>query len=359
MTHAHRPDVDAPAASSKPTPFADLNAVLGELVDGARRRLGGDFVGAYLQGSFALGDFDAQSDVDFVIAVDRDLDEGELASLQALHETLHDRPNPWAQRLEGSYFPVAILRRWSLSPRDPPGQPPRPSDWADPGTGGRPPRVYPVLFKGNGERRLVRSEHDNTQVVRWVTRERGITLSGPPATQLIDPIDPQALKDEATALITESGWRNDPSQMGSRWLQAFFVLLFCRLLHTARHGDVVSKKAAADEACAILDPRWTPLIRSAQAARLEPAEIGRATADPRELAATLDFIDDVVRRVGESDGTHAPQRARDVIARALALKKQGARAPGAVHADLRGGPNGRRSGFTPPPIRPGGRGRRG
>jgi predicted nucleotidyltransferase len=38
--------------------------VLGELVSGARAVLGSNFAGAYLQGSFAVGDADEQSDVD-------------------------------------------------------------------------------------------------------------------------------------------------------------------------------------------------------------------------------------------------------------------------------------------------------
>ena len=41
-----------------PTPYPELNQVLAELVSGIQRILEHDFIGAYLQGSFALGDFD-------------------------------------------------------------------------------------------------------------------------------------------------------------------------------------------------------------------------------------------------------------------------------------------------------------
>jgi hypothetical protein len=41
-----------------PTPYADLNQVLRELVSRIIDVLENDFVGAYLQGSFAVGDFD-------------------------------------------------------------------------------------------------------------------------------------------------------------------------------------------------------------------------------------------------------------------------------------------------------------
>src|SRR5450432_717950 len=41
-----------------PTPYGELNSVLAELVVGAQAVLGDNFRAAYLQGSFAVGDFD-------------------------------------------------------------------------------------------------------------------------------------------------------------------------------------------------------------------------------------------------------------------------------------------------------------
>jgi hypothetical protein len=55
----------------------------------------------------------------------------------------------------------------------------------------------------------------------------------------------------------------------------------------------------------------------------------------------------------------ADSRARDVIARALAQKKQGGPAHGGAPGRSTAAQGPRRSGFTPAPIRPGGRGRRG
>jgi hypothetical protein len=40
----------------EPTPYNDLNAVLVELVARVKKVLGSQYVGAYLQGSFAIGD---------------------------------------------------------------------------------------------------------------------------------------------------------------------------------------------------------------------------------------------------------------------------------------------------------------
>jgi predicted nucleotidyltransferase len=52
------------------TPFDDLNELLVELVVGVKEVLGDNFCGAYLQGSFAVGDADARSDVDFVVVTE-------------------------------------------------------------------------------------------------------------------------------------------------------------------------------------------------------------------------------------------------------------------------------------------------
>ena len=44
-------------SAKEPTPYADLNLVLCEVVGRVKKLLGKQFVGAYLQGSFAIGDF--------------------------------------------------------------------------------------------------------------------------------------------------------------------------------------------------------------------------------------------------------------------------------------------------------------
>jgi predicted nucleotidyltransferase len=52
---------------AQPTAFPDLNEVLRELVSSVQAILGENFCGAYLQGSFAVGDADEHSDVDFIV----------------------------------------------------------------------------------------------------------------------------------------------------------------------------------------------------------------------------------------------------------------------------------------------------
>ena len=283
------PGVTTRPINASPTPYAALNVVLIHFVERAREQLGDNFVGAYLQGSFALGDFDEQSDVDFLIVVERDIGDAEVPVLNALQTVIHDFPPPWGHRLEGSYFPATILRRRSDSPREPEGAPPRPPSWTDPGTGIAGPRAYPLLFLDHGARTLVRSEHDDTRVVRWVARERGIVLVGPDPRSLIDEVSADALRIEMreTMARVAAKWSSDPGALDVHWLQAFAVGLYCRMLHTLETGAVTSKRAASRWAATALDARWQPLIAASAQAR-PSASLG--PADPHLVAETRAFM---------------------------------------------------------------------
>lgn len=146
-----------------PTRYPELNDVLRELVDGVRAILDANFVGAYLQGSFAVGDADRHSDVDFVVVTDGDPDQTEEAALQELHARLFTLDVPWAQHLEGSYVPKDLLRH------------------ADPARA-------KFLYLDNGAGELIRDNHCNTAVVRWSLREHGVVLAGPDPKLLIDAV---------------------------------------------------------------------------------------------------------------------------------------------------------------------------
>ena len=64
-----------------PTPYPEVNRVLRILVVDVRAALDESFVDAYLQGSFAVGDFDEHSDCDFIIVVRDELTERQIAQL--------------------------------------------------------------------------------------------------------------------------------------------------------------------------------------------------------------------------------------------------------------------------------------
>lgn len=253
-----------------PTPFPNLNAVLSEWLSAVQAALGDHFVGAYLQGSFAVGDFDDDSDVDFLVVIQEELSDAQLSELQSTHARIYDLSSPWAQHLEGSYFPLNALKRC-----DPSGAQP----W----------------YLDNTSKVLVRSSHDNTLVVRWVVRERGITLAGADPKILIDPVTVGDLRGEVRRTMRETReWSEEIFDgrclMDNRWAQPYVVLSYCRMLHTLHTGTVESKLAGAQWAKNALDSRWTGLIDRAWEERPDPSWKVRQPADPDDLRRTYDFI---------------------------------------------------------------------
>ncbi len=249
------------------TPYPDLNNVLNDLVDSAQKVLDDNFVGVYLQGSFAIGDFDLHSDVDFIMATKEALSINQIEALQAIHERIYRLDSPWAQHLEGSYFPREVLRHITE---------PRAKLW----------------YLDNGARSLIKSDHCNTRIVRWVVRENGVTLAGPAPKTLIDPISVKLLRNEISAVIT--GWGQNiidhPDRYNNRFYQSFIVLSYCRMLHDLYQGFPGSKQAGARWAKNNLDPSWSDLIDRTWDARPNPSISVRQPADAEDFEKTLNFV---------------------------------------------------------------------
>ena len=263
-----------------PTSYEELNAVLEELVTSVQAVLSGSFVGAYLQGSFAIGDYDEHSDVDFIIAIADELSDDQVSALQALHERVYALDSEWAKHLEGSYFPLAILGDHLACDRD-------------------------LWYLDHGSRRLVRSDHCNTLVVRTVLREHGIALAGPKSTTLLSPIPVVVLRREIRDVIRDWGEEIllDPDRYRNRFYQGFIVLSYCRMLHDFITGRPGSKRSGAAWAKANLDVKWSRLIDRAWDTRANPAVSVRQPANPADFASTLEFIklimQETERRAGE------------------------------------------------------------
>ena len=250
-----------------PTPYPELNTVLQELVESVQAVLKDNFVATCLQGSFAVGDFDRHSDVDFIIAIEEDLSDTHLHSLQAMHERLYHLESEWTQHLEGSYFPKNVLRCYAQS-------------------GGQ------LWYLDHGSQLLVRSDHCNTVVVRWTVREHGIALAGPSPATLVDPIPVEALRQEIMATIRDWGQQilDEPERYNNRFYQTFIVLSYCRMLHDLHTGSAGSKRAGAEWAKPALDPCWAGLIDRAWDGRPNPALSVRQPADPADFKSTLEFV---------------------------------------------------------------------
>lgn len=246
------------------TPFEELDGVLDGFTSAVRGILGSTFVGAYLQGSFALGAGDRQSDCDFIVAATV-LPSGRAeAELRRLHDEIPARAGFWTRHLEGSYADVTSLR----------------------GTGGLGERW---LFCDHGHRELIWDTHCNSLHTRWILRNHGITLAGPPIADLVDEVPPQAMRDAMRAALpgVMAGLRAW-APFDVAWTQRYAVSTYCRVLYTLRTGEVASKQGALEWAGSNLDPAWRPLLTQVAQDRAlgwDPADPPR----PGSLEAAYEF----------------------------------------------------------------------
>ena len=250
-----------------PTPYSELNQVLAELVSRMQHILRDDLVGAYLQGSFAVGDFDQHSDVDFIVAIEDDLTSRQVDALQVMHDRVYQLESPWSQHLEVSYFPRETLRHPSK-------------------------RGLELWYLDHGARSLIRSDHCNTLLVRWVVREKGVSLAGPAPDTLVSPISRGLLREEIFETLVGWGQKilDDPTPFKNRFYQGYIVLNYCRMLHDLRRGYPGSKREGAAWAKSVLDPSWSDLIDGAWDCRPDPAQKVRQPPDPKDFERTLKFV---------------------------------------------------------------------
>ncbi len=251
---------------SYPTTYPDVNSSLQELLSGVQIALGDRFVGLYLYGSLATGDFDPnRSDIDFVVVTTGKLPEEMISALGSMHTQLAASGSKWAKKLEGTYLPQTTLRRYK--PDDGP---------------------FPCINEG----KYYLAHHENDWIIqRHVLREHGVVVAGPALLQdWIDPVGPDELRRAVLKFLRE-WWvpmLKNPDQLHSREYQAYATLSMCRALYTIQYGSIVSKSAAAAWAQDTLDKHWTGLIV-------------RALAWPRgeqlnALDNTLGFIRYVLKR---------------------------------------------------------------
>lgn len=255
-------------------PYPELRDVLRAFVDEITTELAQNLVGVYLVGSLASGDFDLDSDVDFLVVTQADLTAANQKSLQDVHQKVHDSGSYPARHLEGSYITISDL-----------------NDWGSVGE-------KKLTYFDNGSTQSEQSTHDNNWHVRWILRERGITLVGPEPATILLPIP----RSELTNEMKKSLWQvmdffqadiNRPLRFwNSRFGQSFTVLTCCRMLHTLHTGTVQSKKAGLEWAKEFVDPRWVQLIEQAWLER-EGVRFGvkiSQRAESKRLNDTLEFI---------------------------------------------------------------------
>ncbi len=227
---------------SSPTTYPEINTLLDSLLSNVQSVLGDQFVGLYLYGSLASGDFEPESsDIDFLVVTRSELPDTLVNALGRLHGRLWNSGSHWAAKLEGSYLPLQWLARYD------PAKPP-----------------IPHVNEG----KFYMAGHGSDWVIqRHVIREHTVALAGPDVRPLIDPVGPDELKSAVTGVLREwwAPMLDDPSFLKRNDYQAFAVLTMCRALYAFEHGTIVSKPVAARWAQQMLGERRSTLIQRALA----------------------------------------------------------------------------------------------
>jgi len=237
----------------------EIAFVLEQLCSGAQTVLGDYFVGLYLYGSLASGDFNPlSSDIDFMILTADELPPDKIAALAVLHGRLSASGQKWARKLEGAYVPQRVIRR-----HDPVSAP------------------CPTVNEG----RFYRAGLGSDWVIqRHILREQGVVLAGPALPSLIDPVSPDNIIRAVQETLREwwAPMLAEPSRLHSREYQAYAVLTMCRALYTLRSGIIVSKPAAA---------RWAQeWVEEGRAGLIENALAWPEGSQPDQFAETLEFL---------------------------------------------------------------------
>ena len=256
-----------------PTPFGDVNTVLVDLLGRIQAILDCQFVGLYLYGSLALGDFNPQtSDIDFAVVTQHDLSDEVISRLRAMHAQFDHSDSPWAGKVEAAYIPLEALKHaHSVT------------------------TLYPQVEKGT-ELFLAPLEA-GWPFQRYSLRERGVVVSGPRPVVFTDPVETVEMRRAAVSIL--SGWQKQASQdpgwiawVRQRSSQAFVILTICRMLYSLETGAVASKPAAAHWAQKTLEAGRGQLIQCALANQHSRQEISDI-----ELMETLDFLDEALKRI--------------------------------------------------------------
>lgn len=262
-------------------PYPELPSVLDQFVEAVHDLLSDNLVGVYLVGSLAVGGFDLDSDIDFLVVMNEELTDETAGALQAMHARIYEQASYPAKHLEGSYISRDVLNHAEAV------------------------GVQKLWYLDNGSTVLERSTHCNKWHVRWVLRERGVRLLGPEPESLLDPVPEHLVRKEVADMMRQVAAEFADAIDGrltfwtSRFGQSFAVLTSCRMLHTLETGTVQSKPAGVEWGLKNLDPAWSDLIQQAWQERegVRFCVKIRQRADSALLVRTNEFIRYAVRNI--------------------------------------------------------------
>lgn len=227
----------------KITPYPDVNVLILTCHNRIKSILNEKFIGMYLFGSLAVGDFDPDSsDIDFLVVTTEEIRGDLLTQLQAMHSQIYNsHSSNLAIQIEASYVPKDALWKYDINNRN-----------------------HPHIDRG-GDQLQVEPHEMDWIIQRYSLRKYGIVVDGPPIHELIAPISLAELHQALWDLM-EFWWIpmcDIPTSLEDDGYRTYTIFTMCRILYTVKHGQIVSKIKAGQWAVETLDRRWQILTQRA------------------------------------------------------------------------------------------------
>jgi Domain of unknown function (DUF4111) len=228
--------------------------ILSELLEQVQVVLEQEFVGLYLHGSLALGDFDlATSDIDFAVVSKNLLAAETISKLEMMHKNPLKSFPKTAKLLEGAYIPSSIFRRHDIH--------------------------APAIPQVHGDSFYLAQLEPHWILNRAILRDFGVKLAGPNPDSLIDPIALEDRQDAVRDFLLE-WWQPiliDSIRLEDAEYRVYAVQTMARALCTLETGELRSKPTAIRWALEYLPVEWHETIRLSVPTLLQTTELLRYT----------------------------------------------------------------------------------
>lgn len=225
-----------------PTPYEEINKLLGSFVVDIQKILSENLGGIYLMGSLTYGDFNPNSsDIDLQVVINKQMTTHQQDLIKQLHTQIANKYQKWTKRLECSYTPLAMLAN-NLPPLEP-----RPYYGED--------TFYPEAPYGN-----------EWIINQYMLYQHGIALFGPDYKTLISPVNIVEVQKACIRDLLQE-WQpkiSDPEWLANSHYQSYLILNLCRILYTVMCSEFATKKVSSAWVKNHYAPQWRELIEAAE-----------------------------------------------------------------------------------------------
>ena len=254
-----------------------IETIINDLRTELSRSLGADFVGMYVIGSLATGDFQhGVSDIDIVVVTASEINNFQFKSLESIHNSMRAAAHELAESLGVSYLSLETLRSGDFG------------------------QMYPAIWRGTAFH--LEEAASELVIARNVLRAKALVVCGPLPDSLCELTSGEDLRS-VMLKACRSEFRHCSDMIDSYTALSFWVLTVCRALYTVLNETIVSKQLAAEWVIRTW-PEWSSLIESALSVRNNATLVSSDWREDSQIVVSRArrFIDFAIQEI-ESSGS--------------------------------------------------------